>query len=33
MTEDDEKDFKSSNKCWICGGLFADGNNKVREDD
>ena len=28
MTEDDEKGFKSSNKCWICGG-----NNKVREDD
>ena len=29
LTVDDEK----SNKCWICGGLFAVGDNKVRDHD
>ena len=27
---DDEKGFRSIIKCWICSGLFAEGNNKVR---
>ena len=33
MTAEDEKDFKSSNKCWICHGLYAKGDNKVRDHD
>ena len=33
MTEDDERSFKSSNKCWICGGLFAERDNKARNHD
>ena len=28
MTVKDEKDFESSNKCWICGGLFAEGDGR-----
>ena len=33
MTAEDEKDFRSSNKCCIGGGLFAEGDNKVRDND
>ena len=33
MTVEGKKDFKSNNKCWICGGLFAEGDNKVRDHD
>ena len=33
MTVDDEGSFKSSNKCWIYGRLFAEGDNKVRDHD
>ena len=33
VTVDDEKDFKSSNECWICGGLFVEGDNKARDYD
>ena len=33
MTVDDEGSCKSSNKGWICGGLFAEGDNKVRDYD
>ena len=33
MSKDDEKCFKSSTKCWICGGLFTEGGNKVRDHD
>ena len=25
------KSFKSSNKCWICNKLFAEADNKVRD--
>ena len=25
--------FKSSSKCWICGNMFAEGDNKVRYHD
>ena len=31
MTVQDEKSFKSSNKCWTCGGFFAEGSSKVRD--
>ena len=33
MTVDDEKNFESSNKCLICGGLYAEGDNEVRSHD
>ena len=33
MSEEDERNFKSSNKCWICNKLFAEGYNKVRYHD
>ena len=33
MTEDDERNFKSSSDCWIYGRLFAEGDNKVRDHD
>ena len=33
MRVDDERSFKSSNKYWICGELFAEGDNKVRDHD
>ena len=33
MSVEDERSFKSSNKCWICNQLFAAGNNKVRDHD
>ena len=33
MSLDDERSFKSSNKCWICNKLFAAEDNKVRDHD
>lgn len=33
MTVHDEKDFNLSSKCWVCGWLFTEGNNKVRYHD
>ena len=33
MYVEDEKSFKSSNKCKICNKLFAVGDNKVRDHD
>ena len=33
MTVGNEKDFKSSNNCWICNTLFAKGDNKIRDHD
>ena len=33
MTAEYERSFKSSNKCWICGKLFAEGDNKERDHD
>ena len=33
MSVEDEKSFKSSNKCWICNKLFIAGDNKVRDRD
>ena len=33
MSLDDERSFKSSNKYWIYGELFAEGDNKVRDHD
>ena len=29
MSEEDEKRFQSSNKCWICNKLFDAGDNEV----
>ena len=31
MSAEDEKSFKSSNKCWICNKLFVAEDNKVRD--
>ena len=31
MSAENEKSFKSSNKCWICNKLFAAEDNKVRD--
>ena len=33
MSEEDERRFQSSNKCWICNKLFVAGDNKVRDHD
>ena len=33
MPVEDERSFKSSNKCWICNKWFAEGDNKVRDHD
>ena len=33
MSVEDEKSFKSSNKCWICNTFFNAGDNKVRDHD
>ena len=33
MTTKNERSFKSSNKCWICGKLLAEGDNKVKDHD
>ena len=33
ITAKDKKYFKSSNKCWICHGLFTEADNKVRDQD
>ena len=33
MSVDDKRSFKSSNKYWICGELFAEEDNKVRDHD
>ena len=33
MTADDERSFKSRNKCLICGGLFSKRDNKIRDHD
>ena len=30
-TVNDERSFKSSNECWICGGLYAKRDNKARD--
>ena len=31
MTEEEEKQFQSSNICWICEKLIEDDNRKVRD--
>ena len=31
MSEESEKKFQSSNKCWICNKLFTDEDKKVRD--
>ena len=31
MSAKSEQIFQSSNKCWICGKLFDEGENKVRD--
>ena len=31
MTEEDDKDFESSNKCWSCGNAYVEGDVKVRD--
>ena len=31
MTVKDKKYFKSGNKCWTCDRLFAEADNKVRD--
>ena len=31
MSEEDERSFESSNKCWICGKLFDVEHNKVKD--
>lgn len=33
ITENNERSLKSSSKCWICGRLFAEWDNKVRDND
>ena len=33
MTVADEKSSKSSDKCWICNGLFAEEDNKAKDHD
>ena len=33
MSEEDQKRFESSNKCWICNKLFVSEVNKVRDYD
>ena len=31
MSEKEEERFQLSNTCWICGKLFDDGDEKVRD--
>ena len=31
MSEEGEKRFQLTSKCWICNKLFDVGNNKVRD--
>ena len=31
MTLEDKKDFKPTDKCWICNKSFTKGDNKVRD--
>ena len=31
MNEEEEKEFRSSNTCWICEKLIEDGDEKVRD--
>ena len=31
MSAEDEQRFHSSSKCWICGKLLSEGDNKVRD--
>ena len=31
MTEEEEKEFQSSNTCWICEKLIGDDDEKVRD--
>ena len=33
MTVEDERSFKSSNKCWTCNKLITAGDNKIRDQD
>ena len=33
MSVEDERRFKSSNKCWICKKLFTDEDKKVKDHD
>ena len=33
MSEEDEKTFQSSDKCWMCNKLFTDEDKKVRDHD
>ena len=33
MSEEDERRFQLSNKCWICNNFLAAGDNKVRDHD
>ena len=31
MTEEDNKDFENSTKCWICDNYYADDDVTVRD--
>ena len=31
VTKEDNKDFKNSTKCWICGNYYVDNDVKVRD--
>ena len=33
MPVENEKSFKSSNKCWVCNKLFAAGDSKIKDHD
>ena len=33
VSVEDERSFKSSNKCWICNKLFFERDNKIRDHD
>ena len=33
MIVDDQRNFRLSNKCWICDKLYAEWDNKVRDHD
>ena len=31
MTKEDDEDFESSTKCWICDNVYTQSNVKVRD--
>lgn len=33
MTAEDERSFKPSSRCWVCGKLSTEWDNKVRNHD